>query len=144
MTTLERLINENKNLRLEILNLKSTLNQSEKSIPKDDKIKVAYLVICRMFYGDIALKTRKIEMVRGRQFFYNYVRKKTNLSLNAMAEVLFNFSQNSPKLKTIQDHTTIIHALEEFDKFYLIDKKYKAQYDEFLSKLETELSENTN
>lgn len=138
MTQIEILLNEIKTLRAELINLK--LIQGEYPTPKDDNIKAAYLVLCRMFYGDISLKSRKREMVQGRQFFYNYVRLNTKLSLSEMSHRLCQMSLNPHGLKNIQDHSTVIHALEEFEKFYIMDKKYKAQYDEFINKLESELT----
>ena len=77
---------------------------------------------------DIRVRTRIAPVVKGRQFFYNYMRENTNLHLKQIAKKLL-----------LQDHSTVIHGLNTFDNHYKFDKVYKRQYDKVIELLKNKL-----
>jgi chromosomal replication initiation ATPase DnaA len=67
---------------------------------------------------NIRIKSRTSTIVKGRQFFYHYMRENTALSLKEIASKLL-----------IQDHSTVINSIRMFENHYIFDKAYKREYD---------------
>jgi hypothetical protein len=67
---------------------------------------------------NIRIKSRTSTIVKGRQFFYHYMRENTALSLKEIASKLL-----------IQDHSTVINAIRMYENHHIFDKCYKREYD---------------
>jgi hypothetical protein len=75
--------------------------------------------IFSVFYIEIdrTITSRMLDHVKPRFLYYYYMRKHSKKSLNAIS-------------LGGQDHSTVIHALQEFENLYLYDKEYKQNCDE--------------
>ncbi len=75
--------------------------------------------IFNVMFVDVLEKTRRIEVIKARYIYYKYMKENTNRSLKAIA-------------LNGQDHSTVIHALNEFDNLIRFDKEYQQQYKEVI------------
>jgi chromosomal replication initiation ATPase DnaA len=80
-----------------------------------DKIRVARRIIETYFNLDLETKCRTRSFIIARQFYYKWVRENTPMSL-------LEVSNSLPKLR--QDHTTIIHAVKEFEDKVVLERDY--------------------
>lgn len=78
---------------------------------------------------DIRIDKRLMELVNGRQYYYQFMRANTKLSLKRIAKLLVESSPNSKEYKRHpQDHTSVMHSLREFDNRYRFEKQYAKEY----------------
>jgi chromosomal replication initiation ATPase DnaA len=78
---------------------------------------------------DIREDRRLLEQVNGRQYYYQFMRYNTKLSLKRISKLLVESSPDGKGYKHHpQDHTTIIHALEQFEFRYKFEKQYAKEY----------------
>jgi len=106
-----------KNLRREI-NVLKTEQQKLFLVPTEASIH-AMGVINGFFAIDINERTRTELVTRGRMMYYAFLRQNTKMSLKEIGNTI----------ATKADHSTILHAISQHDKFYSIEKKYKAEFD---------------
>jgi len=89
------------------------------------------------FYGvDVDLvtnkiKTRKMEVVRGRQMLTTLLKQHTDLSLKKIGRMLNN-----------QDHSTVINTIKKCNDYYDVDIDYRNDYNK-LNEVAKELKTTT-
>lgn len=110
-------------LRAARIKIRRIINNESDPVDICDK---AYIILCDMMVLDISRKLRGQDYVKGRQYYYRYLRDNTILNLKQIAYSLSIYNGS-----IIQDHSTVIHALEEFNNFYATEKMYKKDYDHF-------------
>jgi chromosomal replication initiation ATPase DnaA len=77
------------------------------------------------YHIDIKNLSRERNFVQGRFFFYKYMREHTTLSLKVLATFICN-----------QHHSTLIYALKKYEDLYKIDRQFRNEYNEIISKIE--------
>jgi chromosomal replication initiation ATPase DnaA len=77
------------------------------------------------YHIDIKNLSRERNFVQGRFFFYKYMREHTTLSLKVLATFISN-----------QHHSTLIYALKKYEDLYKIDRQFRNEYNEIISKIE--------
>jgi chromosomal replication initiation ATPase DnaA len=77
------------------------------------------------YHIDIKSHSRERNYVQGRFFFYKYMRQHTTLSLKVLATFISN-----------QHHSTLIYALKKYEDLYKIDRQFRNEYNEIISKIE--------
>jgi chromosomal replication initiation ATPase DnaA len=77
------------------------------------------------YHIDIKSHSRERNFVQGRFFFYKYMREHTTLSLKVLATFISN-----------QHHSTLIYALKKYEDLYKIDRQFRNEYNEIISKIE--------
>lgn len=104
--------------QLEVINQELKELGYEKDLSDDEVVNKLIESINLVLKTNIRVKSRTAVVVKGRQFFYNYLRANTSFSLKEIASKLM-----------LQDHSTIIHGINQFENYYVYDKSYKRQYD---------------
>jgi chromosomal replication initiation ATPase DnaA len=125
-----------------ILNLRTRIELLENIVLKmkyDDRVKkmeVMYRHVRWAFndYFGVNINTheRKRETVKARQMYYKYLRIHTCLSLREIGLTL--------DLK--QDHSTLIHAIEEFDEKVVHERDYRTDWIKVTEKIKSNTYEN--
>jgi chromosomal replication initiation ATPase DnaA len=83
---------------------------------------------------DISMRIRVEELVRGRSYFFKMIKTYfPGISLKRMA-ALIGMSKD-------QDHSTVIHALKEFDNRYMVEKLFKKEYDLVVERFKLRINE---
>lgn len=118
------------------------LDKVEDDIKQLEHVK-ANIILYKMFGVDIAKKTRKREYVKCRQFFYRYF-YRGQITYKYVSKLLAESSTNENIIKANQDHSTVIHAIDEFNNFYQIEPQYKKEYDLFVEKMKEVTVENAS
>ena len=80
---------------------------------------------------NIRIRCRKGEIVKGRQFYYSWMKDNTILSLKSIGQKLF-----------IQDHSTVINAIKNFNDRMKFDKKYRLEYEMIMANFKNKLKSN--
>jgi chromosomal replication initiation ATPase DnaA len=80
---------------------------------------------------NIRMRSRKGEIVKGRQFYYSWMKDNTILSLKSIGQKLF-----------IQDHSTVINAIKNFNDRMQFDKKYRLEYEMIMANFKNKLKSN--
>jgi len=113
-------------LEKEILSLKMLLIHSNTEISL-----ILISVLNQMFKTDIAKNSRNETVIKGRQFFYFYMKNNTKLSLQAISKKLI-----------AQDHSTVINAIKRFEEYSDYDKVYVSEYKQFEENVQSILNRN--
>jgi chromosomal replication initiator protein len=92
--------------------------------------------VCLLFglnYEDLCKKTRKREIVQGRQLCYYLVKEVyiPNLALKTMPVLMFNMTQ---------DHSSVIHACNQVKDLIDVDKHFRKQVYYVKERIETVLN----
>lgn len=83
---------------------------------------------------DISMKIRVEELVRGRSYFFKMIKTYfPGISLKKMASLI--------GMSKAQDHSTVIHALKEFDNRYMVEKIFKKEYDLVVERFKLKINE---
>lgn len=87
------------------------------------------LTINQILRVEIREDRRLMEQVNGRQYYYQFMRTNTKLSLKRISQLLVESSPDGKAYKHhAQDHTTVMHALEQFEYRYKFEKQYAKEY----------------
>jgi chromosomal replication initiation ATPase DnaA len=114
--------------QLEVINQELKELGYKQDLSEDEIINKLIESINLVLETNIRIKSREATIVKGRQFFYNYMRENTSLSLKEIARKLM-----------LQDHSTVIHGIKTFDNHYVFDKVYKRQYDKVIELFKNKL-----
>lgn len=91
------------------------------------KILSARQEIEKYFNLNLEAKSRKRSAVIARQFYYYWMRSNTFLSFKGIANTLQYLKQ---------DHSTVIHAINDFKDKSIIEKEYRLQWKEVLENID--------
>lgn len=89
----------------------------------ENRNKMARQVIEHYFNLNLEVKSRKRKAVIARQFYYYWMRSNTFLSLQGIANSLKYLHQ---------DHSTVVHAINDFKDKSIVEKEYRKQWKEVL------------
>lgn len=121
-----RLINEKLQQKL-----RSRFKQDIQTIVSTGDIcDMAYATIAELFNVDIGERSREREIVIARQYYHNYIRSNTGLSLKRIGGSIRGL---------YFDHSTVIHSINEFEKYYEIEPTYRDSYDRFTKQMEVKI-----
>ena len=115
---IKKLRETNRNLKLAYNKLKKETyieNLNQQTEPYILKVKE---IINSKFFVDIDMPIRNIEVVSARNMYYAWCRQNT----------AYSYKRISATLLTNHDHSTIIHSINEHEKYMSLEKKYKEDY----------------
>jgi len=106
---------------------KNMLLQSRLNKPKRNNIQTDYDMVKETINEymqiDIDLRLRLMQVVSGRNMYYNWMRQNTELSYKSISQTL----------DCNHDHSTIIHSINTHDADYEYSKSYKLAYDNIVN-----------
>lgn len=121
----ERLQSDNQKLRHSL----SKFMKFEVAL-KSSKIETVKSVINQYYSIDMECKVRDEDYVKGRRIYYVWLRKNTSMPYSAIAKTL--------SLK--QDHSSIIHSINQHEDYIETDKLYLKEFNEIMSLIDSVLS----
>lgn len=89
-------------------------------------ITIARQAIQDHFGFNIEIRKRTRKYVIARQYYYRWMKDNTPMSLEEIGGTLPSLSQ---------DHSTIIHALKEFDDKMLLETEYRMGWHDIMAKI---------
>jgi chromosomal replication initiation ATPase DnaA len=133
-TKITRLTNENKFLSEQASRLRREnreLKQGKGLLPAEVSLQYLVREVVNEFFGvDIEKTSRVSKVVNARQYYYQYLKMNTALTLKDISRTLALY----------QHHTTIINCLKCFEEFYSTDPLYKKNYESVLEIIDSRLN----
>ena len=108
------------------------INPTQRTI---ERIKYAVKIAYGLDFHEINVKSRKRHIIDARRALTYYVKQRTTLSLKAIGRI-FTGQTSITKFGDIKigfDHTSIMWAIQEYDKFLKFDKDIKSKDDKIKS-----------